>query len=336
MESIEIKNINKYIEFEKQKFITKYGNPNMDVIPVSDLVFAQKLWTGSFGHVVLARHCATGELKTVKAVSARVASTSPRNVNADRNVMAAMGTFPFTVRLECWAADAEWLYFIMPMVSIGTLFELVSEYGRLSENVVRFFSAQILLGIEFLHATGLVHRNLKPENVLVNVNGYVRLSGFGESKLIGRASRTYSLCGTPDYMPPEMVGFRGYGLAVDYWSLGIMLYEMAAARPPFIGPDVGVLFGRILRGEYRMDNMFSPPLRNLIQNLVQTDLTKRLGNLKNGISDIKNHTWYSAINWLQIINQKTESPFRPTNTRFLPPDYAELKLRKNDNEFFDF
>ncbi|KAF0718756.1 cAMP-dependent protein kinase catalytic subunit beta-like, partial [Aphis craccivora] len=271
--SIEIKNINKYIEFEKQKFITKYGNPNMDVIPVSDLAFAQKLWTGSFGHVVLARHCATGELKTVKAVSVRMASTSPRNVNADRNVMAAMGTFPFTVRLECWAADAEWLYFIMPMVSIGTLFELVSEYGRLSENVVRFFSAQILLGVEFLHATGLVHRNLKPENVLVNVNGYVRLSGFGESKLIGRASRTYSLCGTPDYMPPEMVGFRGYGLAVDYWSLGIMLYEMAAARPPFIGPDVGVLFGRILRGEYRMDNMFSPPLQNLIQNLVQVSVT---------------------------------------------------------------
>ncbi|XP_060845651.1 cAMP-dependent protein kinase catalytic subunit alpha-like [Rhopalosiphum padi] len=194
----------------------------------------------------------------------------------------------------------------------------------------------ILLGIEFLHAAGLVHRNLKPENILVNVNGYVRLSGFGDSKLIGRASRTYSLCGTPDYMPPEMVGFRGYGLAVDYWSLGILLYEMAAAHPPFIGPDVGVLFGRILRGEYRMGNMFSPPLRNLIQNLIQTDLTKRLGNLKNGISDIKNHTWYSATNWLQIINQKTESPFKLTDTKFIPPNYTKLALWKNDDEFFDF
>lgn len=123
--------------------LARYGDPNVDVIPVSDLVFTQKLWTGSFGHLVLARHCATGELKTVKAVSARVVSTWPRNVNADRNAMAAMGTFPFTVRLECWAADTEWLYLIMPMVSVGNLFELVSEHGRLNENVVRFFSAQV-------------------------------------------------------------------------------------------------------------------------------------------------------------------------------------------------
>jgi len=128
----------------------RYGDPNVDVIPVSDLAFTQKLWTGSFGHVVLARHCATGELKTVKAVSARVVSTWPRNVNADRNAMAAMGTFPFTVRLECWAADTEWLYLIMPMVSIGTLFELVSEHGRLNENVVRFFSAQVGLGLHII------------------------------------------------------------------------------------------------------------------------------------------------------------------------------------------
>lgn len=126
----------------------------------------------------------------------------------------------------------------------------------------------MVLAIDFLHTSGLVHRNLKPENVLINVNGYVRLANFDAAKMIGRG-RTYTLCGTPDYMAPELTEFRGYGQAVDFWSLGVMLYEMVAGHPPFAGPDVGVLFANIAKSKYQISASFSPPLRNLIKGIVQ-------------------------------------------------------------------
>lgn len=127
---------------------------------------------------------------------------------------------------------------------------------------------QMVLAVEFLHASGLAHRNVKPENALVNINGYLRLANFGASKLVGRG-RTYTLCGTPDYMAPELVAFRGYGAAVDFWSLGVVVYEMVAGCLPFAAPDVGALFDRIARGRYDVPATFSPPLRSLIRGLVQ-------------------------------------------------------------------
>lgn len=131
----------------------------------------------------------------------------------------------------------------------------------------------MVLAIEFLHASGLAHRNVKPENALVNINGYLRLANFGASKLVGRG-RTYTLCGTPDYMAPELVTFKGYGLTVDFWSLGVVLYEMVAGRLPFAAPDVGALFENIARGRYNVSASFSPPLRSLIRGLIQASPAK--------------------------------------------------------------
>lgn len=127
---------------------------------------------------------------------------------------------------------------------------------------------KIILAIEFLHSSGLVYRNLKPENVLVNINGYVRLANFSMVKKIGRG-RTYTLCGTPDYMAPELISLKDYGLAVDYWSLGIILFEMVAGQLPFLAPDIRSLFENIVSGKYTMSPSFSPPLQKLVKGMIQ-------------------------------------------------------------------
>lgn len=139
---------------------------------------------------------------------------------------------------------------------------------------------QIVLAAEFLHASGMVHRNVKPENVLVNVNGYVRLANFGAAKQLGRGGRAYTLCGTPDYMAPEVVTYKGYGLAVDHWSLGVVLFEMVAGRQPFGAADVGAVFENAVRGRYRAPASFSPQLRSLIHGLVQVSAMTGKGSCK--------------------------------------------------------
>lgn len=127
------------------------------------------------------------------------------------------------------------------------------------------------MAIEFLHSSGLVYRNLKPENVLLNINGYVRLANFSMVKKIDRG-RTYTLCGTPEYMAPELISFKGYSVAVDYWSLGIIIFEMVAGHTPFLATDDRILFENIAIGKYKMAPSFSPPLQNLIRGLVQVNM----------------------------------------------------------------
>lgn len=136
-----------------------------------------------------------------------------------------------------------------------------------------FIFLQIVLAVEFLHALGLVYRNFKPENVLITINGYLQLSDFSLSKRIGRG-RTYTLCGTPDYMAPELIAFTGYSRAVDFWSSGVMLYEMVAGHLPFAGRNLNDLFENIAYSKYIICESFSPPLQDLITKIVQVNLNR--------------------------------------------------------------
>ncbi|XP_050441499.1 cAMP-dependent protein kinase catalytic subunit alpha-like [Adelges cooleyi] len=256
-------------------------------------------------------------------------------VETEKRVMAALdGIFPFIVGMHLLATDPDNTYLIMPLTPGGNLFDLVYERGSLGEYMARFYSAQILLALEFLHATGFVHRDLKPENVLIDANGYLRLADFSMIKSIGRG-RTYTFCGTPDYMAPEIFTYKGYSQAVDFWSLGAMMYELTTGRTPFEGPDVGTIFQNALNTNYNLDVGFSPSLQSLLRNMLQPDLSKRYGNLKNGVIDIKKHPWFRPVNWLQIINQKMEAPFKP-DLEWISKKEIRNILDSYENEYVDF
>lgn len=192
---------------------------------------------------------------------------------------------------------------------------------------------------------GLIYRDLKPENIMIDHRGFIKITDFGFCKQI--KDRTYTLCGTPEYIAPEIVQNKGYGQSVDWWSFGILVYELVAGYSPFsVGdPDQMQMMEKIVAGKFKIPSSFSIDLRNLVQNVIQTDLTKRFGNLKNGADDIKNQAWFKPVNWVALYNQKVEPPYVPKVSG--PGDYSQFdnyddvplrvdEIDKYRKEFADF
>lgn len=178
------------------------------------------------------------------------------------------------------------------------------------------------LALEYIHKMGMVYRDLKPENIMIDYEGFLKITDFGFCKPV--KDRTYTMCGTPEYIAPEIVQSKGYGCSVDWWSYGILLYEMSAGYSPFsVGnPDQMQMMEKICSGKFRMLPSFSVDLKNLIENILQTDLSKRYGNLKNGVKDITSHAWFKSVNWMKLYDRKMTPPYTPKVAG--PGDYSQF------------
>merc|ERR1712039_199822 len=163
-----------------------------------------------------------------------------------------------------------------------------------------------------IHSKNIIHRDLKPENILVCQNGYSKLTDFGFAKIIEPGTRTYTLCGTPEYIAPEVLLNKGHGKPVDWWTLGILIYEMIVGYPPFVDEDPMGIYQKILSGKIVFPKMFDKNAKGLVKKLLTADLGKRYGNLKNGVDDIKHHKWFKNTNWGDLLEKKVPSPFKPS------------------------
>lgn len=191
----------------------------------------------------------------------------------------------------------------------GEFFTHLRKAGRFDNDQSCFYAAQITAIFEYCHGLNIVYRDLKPENILINSDGYVKLTDFGFAKVIEH--RTYTLCGTPEYIAPEVLLNKGHGKPVDWWTLGILSYEMIVGYPPFVDEDPMGIYQKILSGKIVFPKLFDKNAKGLVKKLLTADLGKRYGNLKNGVKDITEHKWFAAMKWDELLEKKIPSAFKP-------------------------
>lgn len=274
-----------------------------------DFNWIKVIGVGSFGTVWLVKHNTTGTPLSLKVVSkAKVVKFNQiQHIFNEKTIMLRLKN-PFIVKLHRTFQDRENLYLLMEYVPGGEFFNYIRQNFQLSNPVARFYAAEIILAIEYLHHQKILYRDLKPENILLDERGHIKLVDFGFAKYTN--DRTYSMCGTTEYMSPEIVAGSGHDRTTDWWSLGILIYEMLVGCPPWSGHDSHI-FERILRGDIEWPDTIDPLAKDLIEKLLVKDRFTRLGNAQ----AIKKHPWFSGVDWNEIAERKHPGPIIPDMTK---------------------
>jgi protein kinase A len=297
---------------EKRIFDAKWqaSGPSNNAHKLSDYELKKTLGNGSFGRVVLVKHRENGKFYALKILEklSVVKSKQVEHTLNEKKILNAVN-FPFIASYAASFKDNCNLFIALEFVVGGEMFKHLVKYNKFSENLTKFYCAQVVLAIEYLHNIDIIHRDLKPENTLIAQDGYIKLSDFGFAKHV--KSRTYTLCGTPEYLAPEIIQSKPYGKPVDWWAVGILTYEMSTGKPPFQSDQPIKIYEKILAGKYKVPNNLSDEIKDFMRCLIQADVTKRFGNLKNGVDDVKTHKWFASIDWMAIYAKKVTAPMMP-------------------------
>lgn len=279
-----------------------------------DWVFVNTLGTGTFGRVFLVRHrvrsTQDGPYHAMKVLqkSEVVRLRQVEHINNEREILRNV-RHPFIVSLYASFQTPTNLFMCLEYVVGGELFSHLRRAVRFHNDVTRFYAAEILLAIEHLHGLDIVYRDLKPENILLDHEGHIKMTDFGFAKRI--EDRTWTLCGTPEYLAPEIIESRGHGKAVDWWALGVLVYEMLSGYPPFYDASHIGIYEKILAGKIKFAAFVEPAAADLIGRLLTPDITRRLGNLRRGARDVKLHPWFLHCEWQALLDRTTPVPIRP-------------------------
>ncbi|KAI9788323.1 MAG: camp-dependent protein kinase catalytic subunit [Piccolia ochrophora] len=299
---------------------------------LNDFALQRTLGTGSFGRVHLVQSNHNNRFYAVKVLKkAQVVKMKQVEHTNDERRMLGMVKHPFLITLWGTFQDAKNLYMVMDFVEGGELFSLLRKsqvsdaeiyhlsldeslaltpWQRFPNPVAKFYAAEVTLALEYLHSMHIIYRDLKPENLLLDRHGHLKITDFGFAKEV--PDITWTLCGTPDYLAPEVVASKGYNKSVDWWSLGILIFEMLCGFTPFWdGGSPMKIYENILKGRVKYPPYIHPDAQDLLQQLITPDLTKRLGNLHGGSQDVKHHPWFAEVTWERLGKKDIDAPYVP-------------------------
>lgn len=282
---------------------------------LDDFDFLRTLGTGTFGRVRLCQHKKTKQFFAMKILKMATVIRLKQvdHVSNEKNLLLELH-HPYLVNLYKVFKTETRLYMLFEYVCGGEMFSHLRKAGKFPEEVARIYSAEVVLAFDYLHKHNIVYRDLKPENILLDDEGHAKITDFGFAKRV--EDRTFTLCGTPEYLAPEIIQNKGHSLGVDWWALGILIYEMLVGYPPFIDESPFRIYEKILLGRVEFPRFVDPVARDLIKRLLTADRTKRLGNMKNGAEDIKNHRWFRGVDWDALYYRQVPPPIpvRVSNT----------------------
>lgn len=279
-------------------------------IPFEELETLGTLGKGSFGHVTLVKWPKEGKSFALKAVSKQqiVETRQQGHILSEKNALASLN-HPLIIKLYSTFKDKNMLYFLLEPSLGGELFTLLRKHRTFSLAESRFYAASVVLVFEYMHSMHLVYRDLKPENLLLDSEGYIKVTDFGFAKKV--KNKTWTLCGTPEYLAPEIVAGKGHGKGVDWWTVGILIFEMLASFTPFYHEDHMNMYSRIARGKISFPPHFNSASKDIIKKLLNIVPTKRLGVTQGGAKTIKKHQWFSKFDFQGLFDRKLKGPIVP-------------------------
>lgn len=278
----------------------------------SDFTLLQVVGQGAFGKVFQVQLISTQEIFAMKVMKKEeiMAKNQGDYMKAERDILTKV-VHPFIVQLRYSFQTKSKLYLILDFINGGHLFFQLYRQGTFSEDLARLYTAEIVSAVGHLHDHGIIHRDLKPENILLDAEGHVKLTDFGLAKEVEESTQTNSMCGTVEYMAPEILLAKGHGKAADWWSVGILLYEMLTGQPPFTHRNRQKLQEKIVKDKFKLPAYLSSEAHSLLKGLLQKDPSKRLGIGENKSNGIKQHKWFKCINWSKLEARAIQPNFRP-------------------------
>uniref|UniRef100_A0A3B5KTR2 protein kinase C n=1 Tax=Xiphophorus couchianus TaxID=32473 RepID=A0A3B5KTR2_9TELE len=296
--------------------------PASEALKMDDFQCVSVLGRGHFGKVLLAEYKKSGKMFAIKALKkSEVITRDEVDLVCEKRILEVINSarHPFLVNLHGCFQTAEHVCFVMAYSPGGDLMK------HIHAAIFSFYSSCVLLGLEFLHQNQIVY-DLKLDNLLMDADGYVRIADFGLCKEMGHGDRTSTFCGTPEFLAPEVLTENSYTRSVDWWELGVLVFEMLVGESPFPGDDEEEVFDSIVNEEVRYPRSLSPQSKSLIQQLLQKNPDRRLGSGKDDAAEIKRHKFFQGMDWDALLAKQLKPPFLPTIS-------APLDVSNFDEEF---
>jgi len=313
----------------KQTTVFGGGSNNEKKVSLDDFELMCVVGRGSFGKVMKVRKRDTKEVFAMKVLRKDmiIKENMVSHTKSEKQILQEVD-HPFIVGLHYAFQTDEKLYLVLDFLSGGELFFHLKEETKFEVERAKFYTAEIVLAIEHLHKHDIIYRDLKPENVVLDKEGHVVLTDFGLAKThISNATPTYTFCGTPEYLAPEILKGQGHAKAVDWWSLGVLLYEMLVGLPPFYSENINEMYELILKAPLKFPNFVPAEAQSLLRGLLEREEFKRLGAGPTDAAEIKAHPFFSNIDWEAMFKRDLKPPFVPQikedDTKYFDPEFTQ-------------